>query len=88
MHFPGPKLGHGDTKSLLLLLWVIILTTFLAGCAAPGGLPPAELLQDCPEPLGRVVTNADMAKQNLDLKLSLRACNKDKERLREWVENQ
>lgn len=63
------------------------LCLLLAGCASTGALPPADLLQDCPEPVARVVTNADMARQNLDLKTALRACNKDKERLREWADN-
>lgn len=60
----------------------------LVGCAStqPVGLPPAALLEDCPEPVAEVRTNGDLARLALDLKLALALCNNDKAALRAWAE--
>jgi hypothetical protein len=50
------------------------------------GLPPAALLEDCPEPVAEVRTNGDLARLALDLKLALALCNNDKAALRAWAE--
>jgi hypothetical protein len=63
----------------------------LMGCAAvpPDRAPtPVEALQDCPIPTVNSKTNGGLAKGVLDLRASLRACNKDKAILRAWQEGE
>jgi len=69
----------------------VLVTLGLIGCATVAPqiikqLPPAELLQDCPDVSVKPKTNGELAKQRDGLKASLKACNIDKQRLREWVE--
>lgn len=68
----------------------LILVCFLTGCATTGGsnLPPAEFLQDCGTIPGKPATNRELVKQREALIADLRACNRDKSNLREWVKEQ
>lgn len=69
---------------------VVMLSGLLvASCATstPGmrALPPVDLLQDCNEPAYRSSTNGQLAEAVAALRDALRACNRDKQDLREWA---
>lgn len=72
-------------RATVLILGVLAL----AGCeTAPvivRDVPPAFLLEDCPEPDATVSTNAELAAWVLALRHSLRRCNNDKAALRDWA---
>jgi hypothetical protein len=69
-----------------------VLVAALTGCAAvptvTRDLPPAFLMEDCPEPEATVSTNAELAAWILSLRHSLRKCNNDKAALRDWAEQE
>ena len=51
--------------------------------------PPAELLANCAEPsVDRLQTTGDLEALAVDALVALTFCNKDKERLREWQEEE
>ena len=68
---------------------VLLASLALVGCSAQPRLvlipPPAELLADCPIPMGPIPTNGDLARRDAARKAALEACNADKAALREWA---
>lgn len=58
----------------------------LAGCAGPRGVVPLELMDDClPSKVLRPETNADLSDTVAELASTLKLCNIDKRKLREWA---
>jgi hypothetical protein len=47
--------------------------------------PPHELLLDCPTVIEKIKTNGELAETILAYRNALKACNIDKESLREWA---
>jgi len=67
---------------------VLALAALLAGCVTPPrGPAPSELLQDClvGSKLG-LATNAELSDSVAKLAHTLKLCNIDKRKLREWNE--
>lgn len=71
-------------NSLVVLLAALSACTSVPVIRTDKALPPAELLQDCPEPAGNPQTNGELARLALALRDALRGCNRDKQALREW----
>lgn len=71
--------------SLMLLLTGCSTTKYVP--VVERELPPAHLLQDCPEPVTiRPVVNSDLLLALNDWRNALRSCNADKAALRSWAE--
>ena len=79
-------------RKLGLGLTALALTVCLSACGgkscppARPMMPPADYLQDVPEPELRGKTNGDLAAWALELREAVRMGNSDKAALREWVE--
>lgn len=80
-------------KKLLLPVLIGLGSLFLTACSTQSVIKeyvyvhdtlPEELLKECPGYSGAVITNGDLAAAYLAEKQGLRACNADKEALREW----
>lgn len=73
-----------------LKLWLFSTLVVLAGCSTTPSIitvrevPSPELVADCPEPIPRLETNADLAWTIIEYRKALRLCNIDKKALREW----
>jgi hypothetical protein len=78
-------------RRILLLISTVVL---LAGCSTPPSIitvrevPSPELVADCPEPIPRLETNADLAWTIIEYRKALRLCNIDKKALRDWAGDQ
>lgn len=76
-------------RILLLISTLAVLT----GCSTTPSIitvrevPSPELVADCPEPIPRLETNADLAWTIIEYRKALRLCNIDKKALREWSAN-
>lgn len=66
---------------------LVAFAAVLAGCTATARGPvPSELLEDClPTATLRTETNADLSNSVAELAKTLKLCNIDKRKLREWV---
>lgn len=80
-------------KKLLPVVLIGLGSLSLTACVTPSVIKeyvyvhdtlPEELLKECPGYSGAVITNGDLAAAYLAEKQGLRACNADKEALREW----
>lgn len=74
---------------------LILCLLMLGGCSAKPTvktqfsvrLPPAALMQDCPEtPIPAEGNNGDLLEVSASLRLDLAECNRQKARLRQWAE--
>lgn len=83
-----------SSRPILIGLTSLSLMLLLTGCSTTKyvpvverELPPAHLLQDCPEPVTiRPVVNSDLLLVLNDWRNALRSCNTDKAALRAWAE--
>ena len=80
-------------KKLLPVVLIGLGSLFLTGCVTPSIVKeyvyvhddlPSTLLADCPGYDGPLVNNGDLAQAYIAERQGLRACNADKEALREW----
>lgn len=76
---------RGLTRTCLLTLLLLSGCKSLPVALGAPVAPPAQFMQDCPEPTApKPLTNAGLAQYALDTRDSLRGCNADKAALREW----
>ena len=80
-------------KKLLLPVLIGLASLSLPACSTPSVIKeyvyvhdtvPSNLLADCPGYDGPLVNNGDLAQAYITERQGLRACNADKEALREW----
>ena len=80
-------------KKLLSVVLIGLASLFLTACSTQSVIKeyvyvhdtlPEDLLRQCEGYSGAGVTNGDLAQAYLAEKQGLRACNADKEALREW----
>lgn len=78
-----------STRMRLMALTGLLCLSLGACATAPTrtviSTPPADLVQDCPEPASDFQTNADLVTGFLDMRQALRVCNADKAALRLWI---